>query len=45
LSAKVCRIEDEMFVGHNVEVINDSYRRATRNGRRVQTGWNVRVIL
>jgi UDP-2-acetamido-3-amino-2,3-dideoxy-glucuronate N-acetyltransferase len=36
-------IEDEVFVGHNVNFINDKYPRATRAGGRLQTetDWTV----
>jgi len=36
------RIEDDVFVGHNVTFINDSYPRATTNGQlQTQDDWNV----
>jgi acetyltransferase-like isoleucine patch superfamily enzyme len=35
-------IEDDVFVGHGVVFINDSYPRATVNGRlQTETDWNV----
>ncbi|MDX6696404.1 MAG: hypothetical protein QOF02_4007 [Blastocatellia bacterium] len=37
------RLEDEVFVGHNVNFINDKYPRATRPGGQLQTeaDWQV----
>lgn len=36
------KIEDDVFIGHNVTFINDSYPRATTNGRlQTQDDWNV----
>jgi acetyltransferase-like isoleucine patch superfamily enzyme len=36
------RIEDGVFIGHNVSFINDSYPRATTNGQlQTQDDWNV----
>ncbi len=36
-------VEDDVFVGHNVTFINDSYPRATTSGGKLQTDedWNV----
>jgi acetyltransferase-like isoleucine patch superfamily enzyme len=41
------RIEDEVFVGHNVTFINDLYPRATAAGGRLQTeaDWECRPTL
>jgi acetyltransferase-like isoleucine patch superfamily enzyme len=40
-------IEDEVFVGHGVTFINDSYPRATTEGGALQTGedWNVEATI
>jgi acetyltransferase-like isoleucine patch superfamily enzyme len=37
-------IEDEVFVGHNVNFINDTYPRATAEGGQLQTDRDWRVI-
>ena len=40
-------IEDNVFVGHNVTFINDTYPRATNSGGKLQTeqDWQVETIL
>ncbi len=39
-------IEDDVFVGHNVAFINDSYPRATANGRlQTESDWIVETTL
>jgi len=40
-------IEDDVFVGHNVTFINDTYPRATNSGGKLQTeqDWRVESIL
>jgi UDP-3-O-[3-hydroxymyristoyl] glucosamine N-acyltransferase len=40
-------IEDEVFIGHNVAFINDSYPRATASGGQLQTeqDWKVEPTL
>jgi UDP-2-acetamido-3-amino-2,3-dideoxy-glucuronate N-acetyltransferase len=40
-------IEDDVFVGHNVTFINDTYPRATNSGGKLQTeqDWHVEPIL
>ncbi|HRR56885.1 MAG TPA: N-acetyltransferase, partial [Acidobacteriota bacterium] len=39
-------IEDEVFVGHGVVFINDTYPRATAGGRlQTETDWNVEPTL
>ena len=39
-------IEDDVFIGHSVTFINDSYPRATSNGRlQTEADWNVETTL
>lgn len=39
-------IEDDVFIGHNVAFINDSYPRATRDGRiQTEADWKVETTL
>lgn len=39
-------IEDDVFIGHNVAFVNDSYPRATRDGRiQTEADWKVETTL